>query len=205
MSRKRGDHGEGRAWLIGAAAACYGRGGHRAMTIEQVCAQADASVGTVFRHFPGGLPDIEDALYLDTLASYQTGLLSELRRHRSAADGVRSVVNFHLDWIAGNLPRAQYLQSFSASMLSSEHLAQLDAMNAEFARAVIEWREPHVSSGHVRRLPIMLYWSIILGPAQQYGTEIVSKLAVEEVAAVVRRAGPIFADAAWLAVKGERG
>jgi hypothetical protein len=182
VSRRRGDHGEGRAWPV-----------------------VMASVGTVSRHFPGGLPDIEDALYLDTLASYQAGLLSELRRQRSAVAGVKSVVNFHLDWIAENLPLAQYISSFSASMLSSEHLAQLDAMNADFACAVIEWREPHVASGHMRRLPVMLYWAIILGPAQQYGTEIVSKLPVEEVAAVVRRASPIFADAAWLAVKGERG
>jgi AcrR family transcriptional regulator len=205
VSRKRGDHGEGRARLIGAAAACFGRGGPRAMTIHQVCAQANASVGTVYRHFPGGIPDIEDALYLDTLASYQRALLAELRGHSSAAAGVKSVVSFHLNWIAENLSLAQYLSSFSASMLSSEHLAQLDAMNAEFADAVIEWREPHVSSGHMRRLPVMLYWSIILGPAQQYGAEIVSKLAVEEAAAAVRSAGPIFADSAWLAVKGERG
>ncbi len=205
MSRRRGEHGEGRARLLGAAATCYGLGGRRAITIDQVCAEAGASAGIVYGHFPGGLPDIEDALYLDTLASYQAGLLSELQRHRSAAAGVKSVVSFHLNWIAENLPLAQYLLAFSASMLSSEHLAELDAMNAEFARAVIEWREPHISAGRLRRLPVMLYWSIILGPAQQYGTEIISKLAVEEVGAVVRRAGPIFADAAWLAVRGEQG
>ncbi|MGO9763972.1 MAG: hypothetical protein ACLP1Q_22200 [Solirubrobacteraceae bacterium] len=204
MSRKRGVHGEGRARLIGAAALGYGRGGRGAMTINQACAQADASVGKVYGHFPAGLRELEDALYLETLASYQSGLLSELRRHQSAAAGVKSVVIFHLEWIADNLPLAHYLLSFSASLLSSEHLVQLDAMNAEFARAVIEWREPHVASGRIRRLPAALYWSIVLGPAQQYGTEMISKLAVEEVAAVVRRAGPIFADAAWLAVKGEQ-
>src|SRR5580704_8201355 len=102
MSRRRGaSRGEDRARLIGAAAACYGRGGRRAMTLSQVCAQADASVGTVYHHFPGGLRDIEDALYLDTLRGYQQGLLSELRRHRSAHAGVKSTVIYHLDWVAG--------------------------------------------------------------------------------------------------------
>jgi AcrR family transcriptional regulator len=203
MSRRRGVRGEGRARLIGAAAVCYGRGGRGAMTINQVCAQADASVGTVYQHFPGGIRDLEDVLYLDTLASYQQGLLTELERHSSAVEGVKSVVMFHLDWVAGNLALAQYLLSFNASWLSSEHLVQLEAMNLEFARAAEEWREPHVSSGEIRAMPSMLYGSIVLGPAQQYGSEMIAKAAVEDVAGAVRRVGPALAQAAWLAVRGE--
>jgi AcrR family transcriptional regulator len=204
MCRRRGaSRGEDRARLIGAAAACYGHGGRRAMTLSRVCAQADASVGSVYHHFPGGLRDLEDALYLDTLASYHRWLLAELQRHDSAAAGVKSVVVFHLEWMADNVALAQYLLSFSASLLSARHLAQLETMNAEFARAVVEWREPHVASGHIRRLPIMLYWSITLGPAQQYGTEIISKVDVEDVAATLVRAAPILAESAWLAVRGD--
>jgi AcrR family transcriptional regulator len=203
MSRRRGVRGEGRARLIGAAAQCYGRGGRGGMTINQVCTQADASIGTVYQHFPGGLRDLQDALYLETLASYQQGLLSELRRHRAAAAGVKSVVTFHLEWVADNLPLAQYLLSFSASLLSSEHLAQLEIMNAEFAQAVDRWSEPHVAAGRIRRLPSVLYASIVLGPAQQYVNEVIAKTAVEDVAAAVRRVGPVLADAAWLAVKGQ--
>ncbi len=203
MARRRRTRGEGRARLLGAAAECYGRGGRRAITLNQVCAQADASVGTVYHHFPGGLREIEDVLYLDTLASYHRGLLTELQRHDSAAAGVKSVVVFHLEWMADNLPLAQYLLSFSASLLSSAHLAQLEAMNADFAKAVIEWREPHVASGQIRRLPVTLYWSVVLGPAQQYGTDIIAKVEAGEVAATVRRAVPILAEAAWLAVRGD--
>jgi AcrR family transcriptional regulator len=203
MARRRGTRGEGRARLIGAAAACYGRGGRGAMTIHQVCAQANASVGTVFHHFPGGLREIEDALYLDTLGSYQRGLLSELGRHRSAAAGVRSSVVFHLDWMAGNIPLAQYVLAFNASWLSSAHLAQLEEMNVQFAQAMADWREPHVVAGRLRSLPTMLYGLIVLGPAQQYGSEIIAKADVEDLAGEIRRAGPMLADAAWLAVKGE--
>lgn len=203
MSRRRGSRGEGRARLIGAAAACYGRGGRGAMTIHQVCAQADTSVGSVYHHFPGGLRDIEDALYLETLGSYQRGLLSELCRHRSAAAGVRSSVVFHLDWMAGNIPLAQYVLAFNASWLSSAHLARLDEMNAQFAQAMADWRKPHVAAGRLRRLPTMLYGLIVLGPAQQYGSEIIAKAEVEDLAAEIRRASTMLADAAWLAVKGE--
>jgi AcrR family transcriptional regulator len=206
MSRRRGaSRGEDRARLIGAAAACYGRGGRRAMTLSQVCAQADASVGTVYHHFPGGLRDIEDALYLDTLRGYQQGLLTELRRHRSAAAGVKSAVTYHLDWVASNMALAHYLLSFSGSWLSSEHVAQLELMNSEFARAAEEWREPHVSAGRIRRLPSMLYGSLVLGAAQQYGGEMIAKADVEDVAGAIRQAAPALAEAAWLAVKGADG
>jgi AcrR family transcriptional regulator len=205
MSGRRGIRGEGRVRLIGAAAVCYGRGGRSGMTINQVCAQANTSVGTVYHHFPGGLRDLEDALYLDTLASYQQSLLCELQRRRSAAAGVKAVVMFHLDWMASNLPLAHYLLFFSASWLSGEHLAQLEDMNANFARATDEWYKPYVSSGHIRRLPSMLYGSIILGPAQQFGSEMIARSTVEDVAGAVRRVAPVLADAAWLAVKGRAG
>jgi AcrR family transcriptional regulator len=203
MSRRRGIRGEGRKRLIGAAAVCYGKGGRGAMTINQVCTQANASVGTVYHHFPGGLRDLEDALYLDTLASYQKDLLAELQRHRSAAAGVKSIVIFHLDWMARNLPLAHYLCFFSASWLETEHLEQLEAMNTEFARAASAWRKPHIESGQLRRLPPMLYGAIILGPAQQYGSEIIARSDADGVAVAFRDAGPVLANAAWLAVKGD--
>jgi AcrR family transcriptional regulator len=203
MSSRRGIRGEGRQRLIGAAAVCYGKGGRGAMTINGVCSQAQASVGTVYHHFPGGLRDLEDVLYLDTLAGYQEGLLSELSRHRSAAAGVKAVVTFHLDWMASNLALAHYLLFFSASWLSAEHLAQLETMNATFAQAAAAWREPFVARGHIRRLPSVLYGAIVLGPAQQLGSEIIVKAPTEDVAAIVGRVGPVLADAAWLAVKGE--
>jgi AcrR family transcriptional regulator len=205
MSRRRRTRGEGRARLLGAAAECYGRGGRRGITLNQVCAQAEASVGAVYHHFPGGLRELEDALYLDTLASYHRGLLRELQHHDSAREGVKAVVFFHLEWMADNVALAQYLLSFSASLLSSQHLAQLETMNADFAKALVEWRDPHVAAGRIRRLPLMLYWSIILGPAQQYGSEIIAKADVEEVAANLVRAAPTLAEAAWLAVRGDEG
>jgi AcrR family transcriptional regulator len=205
MARRRGIRGEGRARLIGAAAACYGRGGRGGMTINQLCAQANASVGTVYHHFPGGLREVEDALYLDTLESYQQGLVAELRRHRSAAAGVRSMVIFHLEWMAENVGHAQYLNHFNASWLSSEHLERLEALNTEFATAVEDWSAPHVSAGRIRRLPILLFGQIVLSSAQQYGSEMIARTDSKQAAQEVRRAAPILADAAWRAVRGDEG
>jgi len=204
MSRRRGIRGEGRRRVFCAAAECYGKGGRAAMTINQVCSHAQASVGTLYHHFPGGLKEVEDALYLDTLAAYQAGLLSELRRHSDAEAGVKAVVLFHLEWMASNLALAHYLQFFSASWLTAEHLAQLEEMNANFARAAAEWREPHVAAGRLRDYPSLLYGAIILGPAQQFGSDLIAKATGQDVAAAFRRAGPVLAEAAWLDVQGEQ-
>jgi AcrR family transcriptional regulator len=173
------------------------------MTINQLCAQANTSVGTVYQHFPGGLREVEDALYLDTLESYQQGLVGELQHHRSAAAGVKSMVMFHLGWMAGNVGHAQYLNHFNASWLSSEHLDRLEALNAEFAKAVEDWYAPHVAAGRIRRLPILLFGQIVLSSAQQYGSEMIAKTDSKQAAAEIRRAGPILAEASWRAVRGD--
>jgi AcrR family transcriptional regulator len=202
VAGKESIRGQGRERLIGAAAACYSKGGGSAMTINRVCTEAKVSVGTAYHHFPGGIPDLEGMLYLDTLASYQRGLLAELRSHRSASAGVKATVLYHLDWMASNLPLAHYVLFFCASWLSDEHLKRLEAMNAEFGMAADEWRKPHVKSGDIRRMPSLYYGSVILGPAQQFGGEIVARYAAREAVDAIRRAGPALAEAAWLAVKG---
>jgi len=203
MASKAGIRGQGRDRLIDAAAVCYGKGGRGAMTLSNVCSEASASVGTAYHHFPGGLRDLEDSLYLDTLAAYQAGLIAELQRHSSAAAGVKAIVLFHLDWMATNLSLAHYLLFFSASWLAPERLEELEAMNKDFAHAIGAWRKPHIESGHIRRLPGELYGPLILGPAQQYGSEIIARASAEDVSGAIRRVGPALANAAWLAVKGK--
>lgn len=203
MAGKRSIRGEGRNRLARAAAECYHADGRSGMTVERVCERAGASVGTVYHHFPGGLRGLEDALYLDTVAAYQDGLLAELLTHRSAKAGVRATVLFHIEWMASNLPLAHFLLFFSASWLERDSVAQLERMNARFARGAEAWRAPHVAAGRIRRLPSGLYGPIVLGPAQQLGGQIIAHESAASAISAIRRAGPALADAAWLAVKGD--
>ena len=205
LSGKASIRGEGRDRLIRAAAECFTVGGGAAMSIKDICSHSGASVGTVYHHFPAGLPDLEAALYLETLAGYQGSFLDELQRHRSAAAGVKSIVGFHLEWMAGNVQRAHYLMYFSADWLSGRHLTVLDQMNLHFASTAAAWREPFVVSGHIRSLPSYVYGAIILGPAQQFASGVISRRGGEGSSDAIRSAAPILADAAWIAVKGNRG
>ncbi|HLM86547.1 MAG TPA: TetR/AcrR family transcriptional regulator [Solirubrobacteraceae bacterium] len=203
MADGRGIRGEGRLRLVRAAADCYREGRPEAMTVSRVCKEAGASVGTAYHHFPHGLSEIEDALYLTTVASYQKGFLIALHEHTSAEAGVKAIVRFHLNWMAANLSLAHYLLFFNAGWLSDEHLRDLEQMNARFARQADAWRAPHIESGHLRPLPSMLYGAIILGPAQQFGSQIIGRGSSVDMADTIRRVGPGLADAAWLAVKGD--
>jgi AcrR family transcriptional regulator len=160
-------------------------------------------VGTVYHHFPGGLRDLEDALYLDTLASYQTHLLSALHQQRSADACVKALVIAHLGWVAGNVSKAQYLALFSDRWLSPENLATLQASNADFTRAMTDWCEPHMTAGRIRRMPNDLFDSIVLGPARYYASGIIEKLEdIEQAAEAIQAAGRALSDAAWFSVKG---
>lgn len=113
------------------------------------------------------------------------------------------MVTFHLGWMAENVGRAQYLNYFDASWLSSEHLDRLEAMNTEFAKGVEDWAAPHVSARRIRPVPILLFGQIVLGSAQQYGSEVIARTDSKQAPREVLRAGSILADAAWRAVKGE--
>jgi hypothetical protein len=155
MARRREIRSEGRARLLGAAAACYGSGGHGGVTTNQPCTHADIGEGMDDQRFPGGLGD------------------------------------------------AQYLNQFNASWLSSAQLDRLEGLNTRFAAEVEDWCAPHVAAGSIRRLPILLFGQIVLGSAQQYGSEIIARTDSKQAAAEVRRAGPILAEAAWRAVRAD--
>jgi AcrR family transcriptional regulator len=200
---KESIRGEGRQRLIHAAAECYRRSGGDAMKINEVCAEADVSIGTIYHHFPGGIPDLEGLLYIETLDAYQQGLLSELKSHRSASAGVKGAVLYHLDWMASNLALASFLSSFRASWLSDEHQLQLDDMNLDFVRISDEWREPFVRAGQLRSIESPHFGWLVLGPADRAGSDIIAQFPAEVAASVIRRVGETLAEGAWLAVKGE--
>lgn len=192
--------GEGRQRLIEVAAQCYRY--TRSLKVSEVCERAGASIGTVYHHFPRGVRDLEAALYLDTLMSYQEGLLGVLERHRSAAAGVKAVVKFHLEWMADNAGLAHFLLFYSPGWLAAEHKQALQEMNLLFATAAAEWRRPHVRAGRIRDLAPEDYGPLILAPAQQYGSWVLTQSGIEDVAGTLRSATPRYAEQAWSAVKG---
>lgn len=200
MVADNGIRGEGRQRLIEVAAECYSH--TRSLKVSEVCDRAGVSIGTVYHHFPRGVADLEAALYLDTLTSYQEGLLGVLERHRSAAAGVKAIVAFHLEWMAEHTGLAHFLLFYSAGWLAAEHKHALQEMNMLFATAAVEWGQPHVRAGRIRDLAPEDYGPLVLAPAQQYGSWVLTQSEIEDVPGTLRAATTRYAEQAWAAVKG---
>jgi AcrR family transcriptional regulator len=203
MTGDRGVRGHGREMLLGAAAECFAERGYAGLTLDEVRERAGVSVGTAYHHFPAGREDLEGELYLKVLAEYQVALIEELERHRSAAAGTKAVVKFHLNWIAANLGLAGLLLAFRSNWLTPDYRMRLDQLNLVFVQRAGDWLRPHMEAGRIQHLSPELYGSIVLGPAQVYGGQIMSsELDPLEIAGVLRNATSRLAVAAWRAVRG---
>jgi AcrR family transcriptional regulator len=173
--------------------------------MRDVIAASGAAVGTAYHHFPAGLPDLKATLYFTTLAAYQDAYLAELQRHQRAELGVKASVRFHLEWIASDIPRARYLFSFDADVLTERDRVGMARMNERFVRAAADWRKPFVKARQIRRLPPLLYGAVLLGPAHLHANREIDGPSGGDAPGAIRGASRVLADVAWLSLKGEHG
>ncbi len=72
--------------IIRAALACFTEKGYTNTSIEDVCSQSGASVGSLYHHF-SSKERLASAVYLEGIRDYQIGLAAELERHEQARTG----------------------------------------------------------------------------------------------------------------------
>ena len=84
--------------ILDAALRCFSRAGLADAKMDDICAEAGVSTGSVYHHF-AGKDQLAAALFLDGQRDYQEGLLAELRRHATAERGIRAMVSHHIDWV----------------------------------------------------------------------------------------------------------
>jgi AcrR family transcriptional regulator len=179
-----------RRQILDAALRCFGADGFTATTVDEVVRRSGASVGSVYHHF-GGKEELADALYVEGLRDYQAGLLTVLDRERDAERGVRAIVRHHLRWVEANPDLARFLLQRTAPV--GERLADLN--RETFARTA-EWLRPHVRAGSIRRLPMDLYYAVLVGPAQEFARHWLHG----RMKSTIGQAERALADAAWDAV-----
>ena len=84
--------------ILQAALQAFLEHGVAATPIEDICARAEASVGSVYHHF-GDKGGLAGAVYVEALADYQGRFLDVLRDHCDNAEAaVRDAVAAHLGW-----------------------------------------------------------------------------------------------------------
>jgi AcrR family transcriptional regulator len=186
--------------IAAAALACFNEKGFTATTVDDIRARSGASVGSIYHHF-GGKEQIAAAIYVESLADYQSGLLAVLRREAAAEAGIRGMVRHHLRWLAANRELAAFLINRRETEVRAATEEPLRDLNREVFAATAAWYGRHVEAGLVRDLPFDLLYSILLGPAQEYARHWLAGRSKTSI----KQAERTLADAAWgaLAVKGD--
>jgi AcrR family transcriptional regulator len=188
-----------RASILRAALEAFGDRGYAATTIEDVRRRSGASVGSIYHHF-GSKEELAGALYVEGLRDYQEGFLAALRAHPGARAGVRAMVEHHLDWVAANRELARYLLGGREAEVRLASEARLREQNRAFFAEVNAWLEGHVERGRLRRLPPDLFYSVLIGPAQEFARHWLAG----RTSSTLETAKRTLAGAAWSSLKGER-
>jgi AcrR family transcriptional regulator len=188
-----------RASILRAALETFGERGYAATTIEDVRRRSGASVGSIYHHF-GSKEELAGSLYVEGLRDYQEGFVAALRSHPGARAGVRAMVEHHLDWVAANSELARYLLGGREAAVRLASDARLREQNRAFFAEVNAWLEPHIERGDLRRLPLDLLYSVLIGPAQEFARHSLAG----RTSSTLETAKRTLAGAAWSSLKGER-
>lgn len=153
--------------VLDAARACFGTKGVNGTSIEEICQQAKTSVGSVYHQF-GSKTGIAAALYLDTLADYQRHISTAIEPDCTARAGIHALIAAHLAWVVDNPFQARFLQEFRRNDALAEHETEILNLNRQFGRAIATWAQTRIADHSLRPLPIDIFMSVLLGPANEY-------------------------------------
>jgi hypothetical protein len=63
-----------------------------------------------------------------------------------------------------------------------------------------EWRRPHVEAGRLRSMPLDLFYTILMGPAQAFSLNLSRSAVARSGTSPVAEAERVLAEAAWAAL-----
>ncbi len=160
--------------------------------MEAICRRSGASTGSLYHHFKSK-EQLAAAVYVEGILDHQSGFLDELEAHGDARVGIQAVVRFHLAWIEDHPDWARYLfQMRNADfMATAEETIQQE--NKEFVKRMFQWFKPHVENETLRRLPLDMYLSIIVGPCHEFARRWLAGMTRTDLDA----AAEIIGDAVW--------
>jgi len=149
--------------ILDAALRGFAEKGLAGTTVEEVRRRSGASVGSIYHHF-GDKEGIAAALYVAALEDYQRGFQELLAEGSDPEPTVESLVRYHLRWVAADRDRALFLLS-GAPPRAGEGIA---AVNRDALRRTSRWLARHVRAGRLRDVPFDLFYSVLIGPAQEF-------------------------------------
>lgn len=186
--------------LIDAALSVFVERGMIAASIEEVCARSGVSVGSLYHHF-GGKQGLAGAVYVSALADFQRAFLAALDGHPDAEDGVRAGVRAYIEWCLRSRREMARFVLFEGTAARGAAGDRLRSANRRFFSHVRGWWRPHVERGSLRDLDLDLAHALWLGATQDYcRLQLSARTRVSP-----KRAEPLLAEAAWLALRDQGG
>jgi AcrR family transcriptional regulator len=153
-----------RSAILDAALTCFVESGYEQTTIAVIRQRSGVSNGALFHHFPTK-DAIADALYVDSMTSFQEGLWELLRRRpRSLRAAVRGAIAHQISWIEANTDRARFVYTRGTLDWESPAGAQLGEVNRKLAAAYQDWMEPLIERGLIRPMSMLVLTAIVTGP-----------------------------------------
>lgn len=184
--------------ILDAALACFTEHGIDATTVEMIRERSGASVGSMYHHF-GSKESIAAALYVESLAGHHVLQKDLLAKAKTAEEGIRATVRAYVDWISGHPEQARFVLYSRSAISKSEAGAALLEHSRSQAGEILQWFQPHIAAGRMKKFPREVYGSLIIGPAHDYARLWLSGRAKTDI----RAYRDLFADAAWAAVRPE--
>jgi hypothetical protein len=93
-------------------------------------------------------------------------MLAPLEGAPDAMTGVAALVGAHLGWVVAQRRNAKFLFEQSRAEWLTDICREQQQENNNFRGNVANWFDPLVTSGSLREMPIAIFISQIIGPAQ---------------------------------------
>jgi AcrR family transcriptional regulator len=169
--------------------------GFEGATVEEICADAGASTGSVY-HLFGSKRGLAGAAYAECMAGYQDSFLAALRSHEGAEAGVKAAVRFQVEWCRQHPAMARFLFLLRDPAIVAAAPIETDARNVQFFEQVGDWWRLHVHYGTLRKLSVQQSYALWIGPAMELTRHWLTRGGPEPTKADVK----VLAAGAWRAV-----
>ena len=168
--RRHGEWGttpERRRRILDAALECFDAKGVAATTIEDICAGAGLSVGSIYHHF-AGKDDIFERLVEEAMAEYRAGIVGALEGGTSLEQSVRRMVRFHVGWVEDRPALTKLMlrweEAERARPTGHDHYD-------EYSESIGAWLREQAHAGKIRRMEPDLYSTLFMGPLMEHARQ----------------------------------
>ena len=175
----------------------FSKAGIERTNVGDILKDAQCSVGSLYHHF-GNKEGIAEALFIEGIRQFNSGLLAALLSRRTGETGVRAIIRYCCQWVTEQPALAAFLLSREIK-LSESAKRELKELDRAFGQALYDWFVPHVQKGELLELPRSLYIPIICGPTLEYSRLWLSgrnRRSPDDVSA-------LLAEAAWQSIRGD--